>query len=483
MSGPVLFVTGHAPFDRVGAFARLHEREDVEFVLFGGRSRHGGIAAGEERWDSDEPRGPDGPSVRTGPSRLGEASLPREPPLPDGLPFPHRHVHQREVAALAASGRYRAVVCSTGGRVALPGAWAGARRSRAPLILWTSLWAHPRSVAHAFSYAALRRLYRSADAVVTYGPHVSAYARARGARNVYVAAQSVDNDFWGAPDVSPPQWTPDGAGRPDGSPDAAPPGAAAWPGVAAVKFLFAGRPAREKGVRVLIEAWSTWGLGAPTAALVLVGVGSCPPWVPAGGAVRGDAGGRPHGATALHRGGVARRNAGGTTPGVVCLDPVAPARLRDLYAAADALVVPSIATRTFREPWGLVVNEAMNRQLPVIASDAVGAVAGGLVRDGHNGLVVPAGNPAALAHALRRLAADPALRARLGAAGARDVAAFGHDAWAEGFSRALASLGLSRTLAGPGSSRTPAAPGSSVAPAGPGPSRAPSSLDVSRGRW
>ena len=120
-----------------------------------------------------------------------------------------------------------------------------------------------------------------------------------------------------------------------------------------------------------------------------------------------------------------------------------PGELRNLYAACDVLVVPSIATPTFREPWGLVVNEAMNRGLPVIASDAVGAAAGGLVRDGRNGLVVPAGDSDALAGAIRRLAADPELRARLGEAGARDVRAYTYDAWAEGFSGALASLGLS----------------------------------------
>ncbi len=74
----------------------------------------------------------------------------------------------------------------------------------------------------------------------------------------------------------------------------------------------------------------------------------------------------------------------------------------------------------------------MNRKLPVIASDAVGAVAGGLVRDGHNGLVVPAGNARALADAMRRLADDAPLRVRLGAAGERDVQAYTHDAWAGG---------------------------------------------------
>jgi glycosyltransferase involved in cell wall biosynthesis len=380
---PVLFVTGHAPFDRVGAFARLHQREDVEFALFGGRARHG----------------PQGPRVAPSQGARHSGELPAPARAPGGvLPFPHRYVNQRQVGVLAASGRYRAVVCSTGGRLALPATWTGARRARVSLILWSALWAHPRSVAHAFSYPALQRLYRSADAVVTYGPHVSAYVEAHGAGNVHVAPQSVDNAFWGSPEVLPPS-TP------------------SWPAAAATKFLFAGRPAREKGLRVLIEAWSNSGLCAPSAALVLAGVGSAPPWVPAGGAV---------------------------LSGVSCLEPVAPAQLRNMYAAADALVLPSIATRTFREPWGLVVNEAMNRQLPVIASDAVGAVAGGLVRDGHTGLVVPAGDANALAGALRRMAADPPLRARLGAAGGVAVQAYTNDAWAAGFSRALASLGLSR---------------------------------------
>jgi glycosyltransferase involved in cell wall biosynthesis len=114
-----------------------------------------------------------------------------------------------------------------------------------------------------------------------------------------------------------------------------------------------------------------------------------------------------------------------------------------VYAACDVLVVPSVSTRTFREPWGLVVNEAMNRGLPVIASDAVGAAAGGLVQDGRNGLVVPAGDAAALAAAIGRLGEDAQMRVRLGAAGARDVRAYSHAAWAEGFSEALASVGAS----------------------------------------
>lgn len=359
----MLFVTGHAPPYRHKGLAALHRMEGIEVALFGGRRKHGF----------------------------------QEQPT-QGLPFPHKHVRQRDLLAIAASGRHRAVICSTAGRTALPGSWLGARARGVPLILWSSLWAHPRSPAHLVSYPLLKRLYRHADAVVTYGPHVSAYVSQRGAHNVHVAPQAVDNEFWAA--------------------ETAPPTHPAWPADANVRFLFAGRPSREKGLGALVEAWLNTGLGAPTAALVLVGVGPAPPWVPAGGAV-----GR----------------------GIICMDPVDSMQLRDFYAAADVLVLPSIPTRTFREPWGLVANEAMNRSLPVIATDAVGAAAGGLVRDGHNGLVVPAGDAQALAGALKRMASDRSLRLRLGQAGARDVAAYTSEAWAMGFSQALASVGLSRS--------------------------------------
>jgi glycosyltransferase involved in cell wall biosynthesis len=350
---PVLFVTGHAPAYRVGALARLHEREQIELALFGGRLQHGG-------------------------ARFAEA-----------LPFPHRHVRPRELYPLAASGDYRAVVCPTGGRVAPLATWAGARRSQVPLVLWASLWAHPHSAAHALSYLPLRRLYRSADAVVTYGPHVSAYVRARGAHNVHVAAQAVDNDFWRAPASGPPHDP-------------------RLPSEAATRFLFVGRPVAGKGLPVLAAAWRAAGLGRSGAALVL-----------AGGATMPD-------------------------PSIVSLGSLAPEQLRDVYAACDVLVVPSVATRTFREPWGLVVNEAMNQGLAVIATDAVGAAAGGLVRDGANGLVVPAGDEHALATAMAELARGPRLRIDMGRAGAADVLAYDYDAWADGFSRALADVGVAR---------------------------------------
>jgi glycosyltransferase involved in cell wall biosynthesis len=79
----------------------------------------------------------------------------------------------------------------------------------------------------------------------------------------------------------------------------------------------------------------------------------------------------------------------------------------------------------------------MNQHTAIIASDQVGAAAGGLVRHERNGLIVPAGDADALRAAIGRLRADAPLRRELAAAGTRDVAAFTHEAWAAGFEAAL----------------------------------------------
>ena len=58
------------------------------------------------------------------------------------------------------------------------------------------------------------------------------------------------------------------------------------------------------------------------------------------------------------------------------------------------------------EPWGLIVNEAMNAGRAIIVSDEVGCQPD-LVTDGVEGFVFPAGNVKALADALRRALASP----------------------------------------------------------------------------
>ncbi len=67
-------------------------------------------------------------------------------------------------------------------------------------------------------------------------------------------------------------------------------------------------------------------------------------------------------------------------------------------------------------PYALI--EAAEAGLPIVATNVPGGISE-VVAHGVNGLLVPPGDPRALAEALATLAGDPALRARLGANGAR----------------------------------------------------------------
>jgi glycosyltransferase involved in cell wall biosynthesis len=101
------------------------------------------------------------------------------------------------------------------------------------------------------------------------------------------------------------------------------------------------------------------------------------------------------------------------------------------------------------EPWGLIVNEAMNAARPVIVSDDVGCQPD-LVTDGVEGLVYPAGNVEALADALRRVLADPAATHIMGQKALERVDAwdFEHDVLV--LRQAIGQLCRARSVACPG---------------------------------
>lgn len=87
-----------------------------------------------------------------------------------------------------------------------------------------------------------------------------------------------------------------------------------------------------------------------------------------------------------------------------------------LYGSLDIVAAPAIG-----EPFGLTVPEAGAYGLPVVVARS-GAFPE-IVEDGVTGLFFEPGDAEGLAHALRRLIADPASRTRLGQAGRARVAA------------------------------------------------------------
>lgn len=87
-----------------------------------------------------------------------------------------------------------------------------------------------------------------------------------------------------------------------------------------------------------------------------------------------------------------------------------------LLGKAHAVAAPSVPTKSGkREGIPVVLMEAMSAGVPVVASRLSGIPE--LVEDEVSGLLVPPRDPTALAHALRRLHDEPALRERLALAG------------------------------------------------------------------
>ncbi len=73
---------------------------------------------------------------------------------------------------------------------------------------------------------------------------------------------------------------------------------------------------------------------------------------------------------------------------------VAPTAAREVYGEADVLVFPTLA-----DGFGMVVSEALSQGVPVITTPQAGAAE--MITHGSNGLIVPSGDPVALAEALR----------------------------------------------------------------------------------
>lgn len=116
-------------------------------------------------------------------------------------------------------------------------------------------------------------------------------------------------------------------------------------------------------------------------------------------------------------------------PQVRLVGHVPQAQLKALMSRSHALVLPS-----HEEGLAMVMAQAMACRCPVVATHAAGAA--DLYDDGAEGWIVDAARPADLTDRLQRLADDPLLRARMGAAALARVRGIG--GWNDYGDRAMA---------------------------------------------
>jgi phosphatidyl-myo-inositol alpha-mannosyltransferase len=123
---------------------------------------------------------------------------------------------------------------------------------------------------------------------------------------------------------------------------------------------------------------------------------------------------------------------------------------------AEVLCAPSLGGESF----GMVITEGLAAGTPVLASDIPGYR--DVLRDGIDGQLVPAGDPLALAEALRLLALEPARRARMAAAARARAERF---AWPHVATEVLDCYEQARAVGEPGTRLTRAAVRHGFAPA------------------
>lgn len=295
-------------------------------------------------------------------------------------------------------GDYDIFIKCINGRFALPVTYAIARLRRKPFILWTGIWMTLETRFHRMIFPLTRYIYRHADAIVVYGEHVKRYLVEQGVQpeRIFVARHAVDNELYSRAVA-----------------DEAKARLRRELSLAANDrvVLYLGRLEESKGLSYLVCGFHE--LDRADAKLVLAGEGSE--------------------RVALERQieALALRNR------VRFAGYVAPTATTPFFALADVFVLPSITVPSGKEPWGLVVNEAMNQGVPVVATEAVGAAAGGLVQDGVNGFVVPERNSSAIAAAIQRILDDAALRARLSQNARKMIAEWDNEHMVQGFRQAV----------------------------------------------
>lgn len=275
-------------------------------------------------------------------------------------------------------------------------AYLYAKATRKPFVLWTGAWHLPHTTLRTVSFPLVKRAYLGADAVAVYGPHIRDYVTDLGVDPdvVEIAWNTVDLDRFSTANEERIQ-SLQREYNINPSDDV---------------ILYVGRLVKEKGIDYLLEGYKhVRSQLSNRTHLLIVGDGDRRKQLEASA----------HGIEDVHFTGYVENT-----------------DLPNYYHLSTVFVLPSITTDIFREPWGLVVNEAMSAGLPILTSSSVGAANGGLVEYGENGYIVPERNPTAIADRLEAIleAHDPEV---MGAKSQRIISDFTFDRMVDGFEAAI----------------------------------------------
>jgi len=369
----ILFVTNFCPHHRIETFEIMSQKLNVEFIFF---------SEGKEKyWQSEH-------GVKKGNFRnrylsgfyIGNTRI--TPFLPILLLFK----------------KYDTIIKCINGKFALPITFLIAKIRKKPFILWTGVWMRIDTNLHKIIFPFTKFIYKYSSAIVVYGNHVKNYLISEGieSNKIIIAHHAVNNS--------------------DFNMELSEEVKSEFRKKLKIEenkkiILFLGRLEIEKGLNFLIDAF--YELKREDTVLLIAGTGS---------------------EIENLKKKVSNYQ---IDERVIFAGYISNKEAVNYYAIAYVYVLPSITTKTVKETWGLVINEAFNQKLPVIVSESVGAAAGNFVEDGVNGFIVPERNSIALKEALAKLLNNAELRNQMGNNALEKVSKWDNHYMVQGFINAV----------------------------------------------
>ena len=291
----------------------------------------------------------------------------------------------------------RVIVKCIGGKFELPITFLISKLIKKKFILWTGMWSHPDTLIHRFTFPFTRYIYKKADAIVVYGTHVKDYLCSLGVdhNKIFIAWQTVDNTKFNqviATDLILHKRKTLGIDENE------------------KMILCISRLVEEKGLKYLIKAISMAAIRS-NIKLVIIGDGE------------------------LENDLINLADELGVN--IKILSYIPNDEIIEVIASCELFVLPSITTSTFKEPWGLVINEVMNQGKPIAVSDAVGAGVGGLIRDGENGVVFKEKDTEGLKILIDKILTQKDFADYLGVNAKKTIKDWTYDRMADGFKDAI----------------------------------------------